>query len=186
MRKLWFITGLLWLCSAANAQQVYKWVDEDGVTHYSDQPPAVSDADAEVLDIKPTEGFSRPAPQALARRSARQNAIDDPVDDPVDGPIIYEQVIIQRPAAQQTLWNIATRLPVEVTVIPKLDAAHRIQFVMDDSPIGPLLDTTRTVLQPVYRGEHKLIATIVDSDGKQLFRSPPTVFYIQQATLGTP
>lgn len=39
------IIALLALLAAAGAQaEVYKWVDEDGVTHYSQQPPPGGDA----------------------------------------------------------------------------------------------------------------------------------------------
>src|SRR5215813_14419598 len=37
MRRLAF-TLLLLVCSVALAATVYRWVDEDGVVHYSDQP----------------------------------------------------------------------------------------------------------------------------------------------------
>ena len=40
----------LWLLSsAAMAATVYKWVDAQGVTHYSDQPHA----EAKVIDVQP-------------------------------------------------------------------------------------------------------------------------------------
>jgi hypothetical protein len=35
----WLLLGLL-LAPAASAQGLYKWVDEKGVVHYTDQPPA--------------------------------------------------------------------------------------------------------------------------------------------------
>ena len=38
---------------AAAAQQMYKWVDEKGVTHYSDSPPPDGKADAKKIDIRP-------------------------------------------------------------------------------------------------------------------------------------
>lgn len=186
MRFLLLITSLIWLVPAATAQEVYRWVDESGVVHYSDQPPAQADKPAEVVDIQANKGFSAPNSSNVRPVSRRSRSRNDDAAASSDTPTAYQQVIINRPSEQQTLWNIATRLPVEVTVIPELAAAHQIQLILDDEKIGQPLDGTRTVLQPVYRGEHSLVATILDGDGNILFRSPPTVFYIQQATLGTP
>ena len=39
-RSAWLAAGLLLLAPAAFAAQVYQWKDAQGVTHYTDQPPA--------------------------------------------------------------------------------------------------------------------------------------------------
>lgn len=50
--------AMLWVaCGAAHAQPVYKWVDENGKTHYGSQPPPAK-ADAEPLKLQSTNGTS--------------------------------------------------------------------------------------------------------------------------------
>lgn len=39
LSRLLAIAVLLSITASAGAAQVYKWIDEDGVTHYSQQPP---------------------------------------------------------------------------------------------------------------------------------------------------
>ena len=53
------------VCTGVSAQQkVYKWVDKDGVTHFSDAPPDESErVEAETLTTKP-------APTAVFSKSA--------------------------------------------------------------------------------------------------------------------
>lgn len=41
------------LSSAALAQQMYKWVDEKGVTHFSEAPPPDGKAEAKKITVKP-------------------------------------------------------------------------------------------------------------------------------------
>lgn len=41
--------------SFASAAQVYTWVDDSGVTHFSETPPAEHIADTQLIDITPTE-----------------------------------------------------------------------------------------------------------------------------------
>jgi len=38
----------------SSATQVYRWVDDSGVTHFSETPPAENAADIQVIDIAPT------------------------------------------------------------------------------------------------------------------------------------
>ena len=40
--------------SFAGATQVYTWVDDSGVTHFSETPPAERAADTQLIDITPT------------------------------------------------------------------------------------------------------------------------------------
>jgi hypothetical protein len=41
--------------SFASAAQVYTWVDDSGVTHFSETPPAERTTDTQLIDITPTE-----------------------------------------------------------------------------------------------------------------------------------
>ena len=46
---------LLTLCvSSASAAQVYTWVDDSGVTHFSETPPAERTTDTQLIDITPS------------------------------------------------------------------------------------------------------------------------------------
>jgi hypothetical protein len=39
------------LTAPASAEQIYRWVGDDGATHFSETPPAVDSADVEVLEV---------------------------------------------------------------------------------------------------------------------------------------
>ena len=58
--------ALIAICAGAYAEKtVYKWVDEDGVVHFSDAPPADADpADAETLVIPKSPPALEPAQPA--------------------------------------------------------------------------------------------------------------------------
>lgn len=48
--------------TTANAQEIYKWVDASGETHYSEVPPETSLSGLEVLEVTGPAAESRPAP----------------------------------------------------------------------------------------------------------------------------
>lgn len=60
--------------TAAAQQTVYKWVDNDGVIHFSDEPPA--DSDAVNVEIKTTDRAPTyvPAAQPVSKPTAKSNA----------------------------------------------------------------------------------------------------------------
>ena len=56
------LAAALFAWPAANAQQVYQWTDENGVVHYTDQPP--EHADAKVSELKPLPEVGTESPVA--------------------------------------------------------------------------------------------------------------------------
>ena len=171
------VVGGILLSAAASAQQVYRWVDEDGVVHYSDQPPP--DDGAESVDLEVPPGFNNPARGITAAPRPR---IDDEefVAETVGG---YRSASIVDPQEQQTLWNIATRLSVAMTLEPALAGSHRVQWLLDGQPIGDPGTSLATTLTPVYRGAHTIEAVIVDSTGSTIISTEPVTFYVQQASV---
>lgn len=75
------------LAGHAQSQQVYTWVDKNGVRHYSDQPgnkkavlvtvqaaPAMSAPPTATLPAPATKGKAQPAPQPRSRETPAQRA----------------------------------------------------------------------------------------------------------------
>ena len=176
------VCGLL-LSAAASAQQVYRWVDEDGVVHYSDQPPPGETGEsAESVDIEVPPGIGNPVRGlAVQPRGTRTGDDDDAAATETVGG--YRSASIVEPQAQQVLWNIATRLSVSMTLEPALAGSHRVQWLLDGQPIGEPGTSLSTTLTPVYRGEHTVSATIVDGTGSTIFSTESVTFYVQQASV---
>ena len=168
------------LATTATAQQIYRWVDAEGVVHYSDQPRENGQAQsAETVDIAVPPGISNPT-RIISIGGDPNQAEESEQEAALDA---YRNVAIAEPDEQQVVWNIATRLPVRVTVDPPLAGSHRIQFLLDDQPIGEPTSETATTISPVYRGEHRLTPVIIDADGNTVFTGNPTTFYVQQASV---
>ncbi len=164
---------------AANlpAQQIYRWVDDTGVVHYSDQPRAAGDVgQAEKIDIAIPPGISNPT-RAISVGASLDD--EEPVGEDLDA---YRDVSIVSPSDQQVIWNIATRLPVTLSIEPALAGSHRVQMLLDDQPIGNPISETTTTIEPVYRGEHRLTPVIIDTDGNTVYTGETRLFYVQQAS----
>lgn len=155
----------------------YRWVDEDGVVHYSDRPRE----GAEEVHLGRPPGFTAPALPAAPRAPAPAPA---PTTDPAPA---YESLAIVQPGQEETLWNIGGLLNVSVQVRPALRSDHRVQVIYDGQPLDPLPPgVTSFELSEVWRGEHTLRATVIDAEGRVLTESPTVTFFVQQTSILRP
>jgi DNA anti-recombination protein RmuC len=76
IRKLLAVACMLAAASMAVADQVYRWVDKNGVVHYTQTPPpGTNAAAAKTVDISapPPDSFGAKSDQALINTQAAQN-----------------------------------------------------------------------------------------------------------------
>src|SRR3989304_1322720 len=60
MRIAPFLAGMI-RSRAAEPQEIYRWVDKDGIVHYADQPGAPDAERIELVGLSSYEGGPRPA-----------------------------------------------------------------------------------------------------------------------------
>jgi hypothetical protein len=160
----------LFAAAAAAAQEAYRWVDEDGVVHYSDRPRE----GAEVVQLPtPNVATVRRVPRAAASGDE-----EDKADEPASG---YTSIDIVSPGAEETLWNIEGVLNVSVALQPGLQPGHQVRAYFDGE-MQPVSGTSFQ-LQEVWRGVHNIQVEVVDATGKVMIRSQPNRFYVQQNTV---
>ncbi len=166
-----FIAILSILAASAVQAQAYKWVDEDGVVHFSDRPQE----GAEEVELPRTPRRPSPPPrQATAGQAGQETA-------PEEQPFRYESLTIGAPLAEETLWNIEGVLNVQLNLQPALQSGHRIRVYFDGEP--RVVNRTSFQIQEVWRGVHNIQAEVVDESGTMLIRSMPNRFYVQQNTI---
>ena len=168
--RSFFIFSCLLAAAAAGAQEAYRWVDEDGVVHYSDRPR--EGAEAIVLPA-PNVATTRRVP-----RPAAAAAEEEQDEEPATG---YTSINIVSPAAEETLWNIEGVLNVSVALQPALRPGHQVRAYFDGE-MRPVSGTSFQ-LQEVWRGVHNLQVEVVDETGRVMIRTQPNRFYVQQNTV---
>lgn len=156
--------------------QAYRWVDENGLVHYSDRPqPGAEEVE---LDAAPAVDIP-PRPRSIAPPDAGARGSEE-----ADVAVGYDTLEISSPGAEETLWNIGGVLSVSLTLQPALKQGHQLRVYFDGNPQP--VNSTQFQLQEVYRGVHNLQAEVLDQDGQLLIRSQPSRFYVQQTTIVNP
>ncbi|MGH8300931.1 MAG: DUF4124 domain-containing protein [Steroidobacteraceae bacterium] len=175
MRHLLFTLiclGLLPVAALADSGQttVYKWVDPQGVVHYSDQPHP----NAQKLEIRGAQTFSAlPVPQTPstpAPAEARPSSA------------AYDSCSIAQPADQQMLMNVQQTTAV-VQTSPALRPGDDIRLFVDGKHIQ---GSGTSFTFPVFRGQHSVQAVIEDSTGHIVCETSSVTFFVHQPSIQNP
>lgn len=170
MKKRWLAVVLLLPALALADTVVYRWVDKNGVVHYSDQPHPgavkVNLSAPAVVNFKTPPASSVPQPPAQAPAAASAPTY---------------QIAILAPSDGTTLRPADNEVPVRVSVQPPLGPAVQLQYALDGKPAGPPTSATDVMLQNVYRGTHVLTVTAL-ADGKTV-GSATSTFYVHQHSI---
>lgn len=164
-----FLACCLLAASGAFAQAAYRWVDAEGIVHYSDRP----EEGAEIVQLPKaniTTTRRRDAATAGAATDAQQTA--------AAGPFRYDSIDIVSPAAEETLWNIEGILSVSVSLTPSLQPGHQVRAYHNGQ--AQVVGGTSFQLEEVWRGVHNIQVEVLDETGKLMIRSQPNRFYVQQ------
>ena len=168
-RPIFALAGLL-AASLALADGAYRWVDEDGVVHYSDVP----EEGAEIVNISE---YSR---TTGVRISSPTNRTDE--DEPAaEQPFRYESLAVATPGPEETLWNIEGVLDVSLALTPGLQEGHQVRVYFDGQP--RMVPGSSFQIDNVFRGVHNIQVEVIDATGRLMIRSKPNRFYVQQNTV---
>jgi Domain of unknown function (DUF4124) len=179
MRRLLFTLisiACLLAGTPALAGTVYKWVDENGVVHYSDQPHAnaqkIQLQEAQTYKSTPannsTTGTQTPPPSSSTTQTGyRGCAVVEPQDD-------------------QSFANLDS-LNVVVQTDPGLHPGDQIFVTYDGQPLnGNSATGGHFTISPVDRGTHTLQAVVRDSDGTVVCQAPSISFNVHQPSIANP
>jgi hypothetical protein len=173
MRATLLILVLL-AAPALASQTVWKWVDANGVTHYSDRPVA----GATRIELNVGSRADPYSPATNPRSSAAQT--------PVDAGPPYRNFEIWKPGDQETIVNTGGEVTVNVRVDPPLQSEHRLNLYLDGRLVEGPANAAEYTLRDVARGQHTLVAVINDRGGQRIQETSPVVFHQRQTSVAQP
>lgn len=160
MRRLPILLLLLYTTLLPAA--VYKWVDNLGQIHYSDQPAA--GAEKIVLPEPTTYSPRIPVGTTTSQTSKKKAAL-------------YERFSITSPEDQTTFRGKERPVTVKLASSPGLQVGHAIRLVLNGRVVKERLLNLQFTLGAVDRGSHRLEASIIDIKGREQISATPVRFH---------
>ena len=154
------------------AQNIYKTVDKDGNTVFTDQKPSEDAEPLRLRELTVVEPVQIGDPQAITQNSASPPDVSIPVQ-------------ITSPTSEETIWNTAYRLDASVELGAPLPSGARLAYLVDGTERALTPDQSVSI-EEVWRGEHQLQVELRARDGRVLGSSEPVRFYMRQATALNP
>jgi hypothetical protein len=172
-RQTWLAIGLL-TAFTVQAAVIYRWVDADGVVHYSDQ--ASPGAEKIVTATSSSSGApgarNATAPTAQApQRSA--------------GGLNFAEFSITSPAPEQTFFGddvVAVHLNLNPTLRPNQSITWHLNGKQLDFPPNAV----SFALPHLDRGTYALAATITDQQTSESETSGSVTFFVRQPSALSP
>ncbi len=175
MRILLILAGLA-LSLAAASQEIYRWVDKDGIVHYADQPGS---ADAQLVTVIEPNAYEA---EAATPDSAPGSSSADQESEPSDSP--YESLSIVQPPPDEVYFGSDAAVTVEADLQGTLRPDHSVVFFLNGNrrPASGL----GMQLSGLTRGTYFLRASILDQNGDPVITSQQTTFHVRQASTQNP
>lgn len=174
MRSLLALILLVTSLAAVAADPVYRWVDKDGVIHYGAQPPSKDAKPAALPEIQTYSSRTTNKPLPVAPQ--------DLASPPAAAAI--KQVRILSPVQDEIFRDAQGAVGVSVAVLPALPAGAGVIYYLDGAATNAKpIASTSTTLNGVERGEHSVVAAIVDASGRELIRSQAVTFHSKPPSL---
>ncbi|WP_248916177.1 DUF4124 domain-containing protein [Pseudomonas moorei] len=149
--------------------QIYRYVDADGNTGYSNQPPdGVEAHPVELPPLNRAESQLSGEPQPPAKAS-----------NPEQPRTTYEVLKITGLPTTEALRANDGTFTVNVQIKPRLQGAHRLRLWLDDQPYGQPGNVPVLQLVNIDRGQHRLAVQVIDGD-EVVQQSPTVTFTVQR------
>ncbi|MBB1438074.1 DUF4124 domain-containing protein [Shewanella sp. SG41-4] len=168
--RLIILISLL-LLSVQSVATVYRWVDENGKVHYSDEPK--NNAEAIELNGNTQNNMTINTPTKINETPT------------TEAPINYT-ISITSPQEEATIRDNNGAFSVSVSVNPLLPRGVLMTLAVDGIITGPAQVSNTFQLTGINRGEHSLVVNAVTQSGKVLASSSPRKIFLHQASVFGP
>jgi hypothetical protein len=150
------------------AAVIYKWVDADGVVHYSDQSSPGAEKIVTAVPSSPTTSAARnaSAPSGAPQRAAQ-------------GGLQYTDFMITSPSSEQTFFGDDV-VAVHLNLNPSLRPNQSITWHLNGKQLDVLPTAVSFPLPRLDRGTYALAATIIDQQTSESATSNSVTFFVRQ------
>jgi hypothetical protein len=159
---------------------VYKWVDEMGTIHYSDEAGKNPDATRVPSSVYESPLPSRPSPP-LSSLPAMSQTTPLPGDSEMEATSY--SVTIVSPTRDATIRDNRGMVPVTVSTTPRPRKGLAYQVYLDGKPWYEPVASDQFTLSNVDRGTHRIKVQLLDSAGNLLDESGGVTFHLHRASV---
>jgi len=143
--------------------EVYKYINKQGKTAYSDIPVA----GAEKVVVPPVMTYKAPVIKQATQTSKKSPS----------SQVTYQYLRITQPSNQAAVRNNQGQLTVKYSIKPSLQEGDRLLLLVDG------VSQESMSIDGLLRGQHRLSLQVLDLNNEVLMSSDEVEFYLQKQTV---
>ena len=155
--------------------KVYKWVDDQGVVHYTDTPHQGAE------EIKLHKETAPATPPQRTGKSSRESSGNKGI---ISGN--YDTFTIAEPENNQTVRSNQGLVSISFFIEPALQSGHKIRLFVDGRRLKNELTSTHFSLKGINRGTHSLRAEVIGEDGEPTASTDSITFHLRKHSIIKP
>ncbi|MGE8503943.1 MAG: DUF4124 domain-containing protein [Pseudomonas sp.] len=171
MRPL--IACLLLALTLPASAQIYKYIDSNGNTVFTNQPP--DGTTAETVELPPTNTVEMQTPSVPV----------DSSNTSVQNEAPYAVLSLTGIPDEEAMRANNGTFIVGVNIQPRLQPGHRLRLILDGEPYGQASNVPSLQLTNVDRGEHSLAVAVVAGE-RIIQQSNTETFTVQRISVNSP
>jgi Domain of unknown function (DUF4124) len=160
--------------TAVQAAVIYRWVDADGVVHYSDQQTPGAERIV----------TSAPNTSAAGARTPANSSPQGPAK-PANASAGNNDFSITSPQSEQTFFA-SDPIPVHLSLAPGLQPGQIIVWHMNGKQLDEQQNAMSFTISQLDRGTYSLMATITDQQTGATTNSNSVTFFVRQTSSLSP
>ena len=176
--RIALILASLAVTLVAQSQEIYRWVDKNGVVHYSDQPDSPN---AELINVIEPNAYEAQE-QEQAGDSGAGDSGEPEEDEPGVSP--YGSLSIVSPTPDQVFFGADAVVNVAADLQGTLRPDHSVVFFLNGN--RKQADGLSTDYSGLARGTYFLRVSIMDGTGRPVITSQQTNFHVRQPSMNSP
>jgi hypothetical protein len=170
--RMLLVLAALAAASTCLAQTMYRWVDAQGVVHYSDTPQP----GAQAIPVPSAQTYRAPPVPAAPAATTTSTP---------PAPAGYQSCAITQPAADANLFA-PEALNISVQVVPNLRPGDQLNVTLDGATLPSSPGAMNFEISAPERGAHTINAVVLSADGQTLCSAPAVSFSVQRPSLNSP
>lgn len=175
LKKTIVFSSVMGFSAMAAEPSLYKYTDENGVTHYSQSK----------LDDRYEPVASAPVtvvPSVEVKKRPSRTSDTDEASEEVTFQEMVDAVKLTKPQPEENIWGTGLKLTASMQVDPLLLETHDVQYVIDGKSMPANRKATQT-FENIYRGEHNIYGQLVMKGSSRITKKTKKItFYMHQAS----
>lgn len=155
------------ILTGSSYAQVYKWIDNQGIVHFSDTPHT----GAQPLQLNAVQQSTPPA------LSSKTNTVST---KSLTNQHQYQEINISQPLNESTIRNNQGSFLVAVELVPKLMSGDVFQLLLDGKAYGDEQTEVVFEVDGINRGAHTLQVQVLNAQGLVLITSTKITLFMHR------